>query len=177
MGKPRGKLTPEVYERVKEYAQDHTIEETANRFGVSVATVSWVKRYSSFKEMRQGQKEASQNRTCVKEKQSKKSRPIVDNPFPGAIPPKPVIPVDAKKAPGQDTEITTRTTDVVEGHNVYWWSAEYKKLKAAYDKLSECSDRMRLENSVAKGGDSDIDPSKFITIQMNDTKIHIPLPQ
>lgn len=33
MGKPKGKLTPGLYDEIREYSKTHTIEETATKYG------------------------------------------------------------------------------------------------------------------------------------------------
>lgn len=155
MGKPRGKLTPEIYRQIKEYKETHTIDETALHFGISRATIIWVNRYDNFKKMKQeraaAQREYMQGRKQqqILTQSSPETRKDIESPFKKDAAPLLTLPQNAELAPAQDSEPVTTS---IKGLNIHQWAAKYEKTieqlgkaRAENAKLKE-----RVENLEAR---------------------------
>lgn len=150
MGKPKGKLTPGLYDEIREYSKTHTIEETATKYGVSASTISWVRRYDSFREMRRGQQEHNQRFAQNHQQYQKPTtvRETIENPFPGKPEPKPIVPIGAQRAPEPDSEPVTRPMERSNGKTIYEWEAYAKKLEAEKTKFE--AEKAELEKSKSE---------------------------
>lgn len=145
--KPKGRLKPELYAEIREYSRNHTIQETADKYDLSASTISWIKRYDNFREMKQARAEDARNYNRKVNNIPPENYKIGDvapgepkpigSPFEPGAEPTTVLPVNLKKAPEQDGEVETKPSLRYREKTAYEWWQEYDKQRNAYDKAIE----------------------------------------
>lgn len=202
----KAKLNPEMYAQIRAYSQTHSIKETADHFGISGTTISWVKRYSSFREMKT-ERAALQRDYYHKANNvtppdyrvgeiASTDRPKIESPFTNNVEPTPTLPPNVEKAPEQDSElVVTQEATLWQGKNAKEWADEAKKWEDLAGELNKELDTYKALNKEAqekvrtmKGNmllmeteKSDVHvlpgPTCSIFVKVGDIEVSVPIPQ
>lgn len=205
MGK-KAKLNPEMYAQIRAYSQTHSIKETADHFGVSDTTITWVKRYNSFREMKT--ERAALQRDYYRRANNvtppdyrigeiaSTDKPKIESPFTNNVELTPTLPPNVEKAPEQDSEpVVTQEATLWQGKNAKEWADEAKKWEEMASELDKELDKYKKLNKdsqekmrVMQGNmllmeteKPDVrvlpDPTCSIFVKVGDIEVSVPIPQ
>lgn len=144
---------------IKLYTRTHTIAETAKKFDVSTATVTWIRRYDSFNEMRENRNRIMRNYKTKRKVETKPHKKLF-SPFSKNIEPKLKIPAGAERAPEQNGAPVTvnhltppkrvKAEDKFDGLTLTEWSKKVEKYRDEHNKLMDEIKELRAENTLDK---------------------------
>lgn len=136
------KVTPELFEKVDTFLKTHTLAEAQKRFGLSMGTLSRIKRHASFKEMKGNPWRRSGTKIP--------DRPVPDTPFDRSDEPRPIIPPSKGVTPEDNGPVKSRPALRSQCEPTKFNSRTAKEWYDAYDVQKKRADELEKLLNQAK---------------------------